>query len=223
MSYRASSAITAFIKAPYVVRRFTSLKDGVESPEASDGIGDMELAVLMNTEIFSRPGASYMGSVVATLKTATGQNDELLENGERLDEHLQAGTGSMGSQIGLILTRISSMHSEYISGYFRSTGENDFGYKYGTAYLYNGGFMYRVTSSIAVSAELNGRYAKRDEAYGAQLHNTGGSVVYLTPGLRWRLGPQVVLSTNLRVPVIERLNDEQDEGPVFVGEIGLRR
>jgi hypothetical protein len=221
-SYGLSKNITLFAKAPVIVRRLTSTSEGVDTRESASGIGDIELSAIAATEIISRPNSSYDVALVVGVKSPTGRN-EMEDAGERLDEHLQPGTGSWGGQVGAILSRTAMMYSAYASGYVRGTAENDHDYKYGTAYLYNAGFLYRATASWGLTAEINGRYASRDQLGGVNLHNTGGSVAYLTPGVRWLLTPLINVIVNVRVPIVQDLNDDQDEGVVIVGEIGLRR
>jgi hypothetical protein len=221
-SYGVSRNITLFAKAPIVVRRLTSTSEGVDTHESSSGLGDIEISAIAATGIISRPNSSYDIALVLGVKTPSGRN-EMEDAGERLDEHLQPGTGSWGGQAGAILSRTAMMYSAYASGYVRETAENDYEYKYGTAYLYNLGILYRASATWGLTAELNGRYASRDQLEGEDLHNTGGSVAYLTPGVRWLLTPLVNVIVNVRVPIVQDLNDDQDEGVVIVGEIGLRR
>ena len=221
-SYGVSNHITVFAKAPLVVRRLTTVTEGVEARESASGLGDVEVAAVLSHEIISRPNVSYDAALVVGVKTPRGRNG-VEEDGVRIDEHLQPGTGSWGGQIGAILSRTTMSLSAYASSYVRATAENDHDYLYGAAYLYNLGLLYRLSTTWGISAEMNGRYAARDQFAGEDLENTGGSVAYLTPGVRWLATPMINVILNVRVPVVQDLNDDQEEGVVVVGELGLRR
>jgi len=221
-SYGISNSVSVFARVPMIFRRLTTTTDDIDTRESSSGLGDLELSGVISHELISHPNSSYDIAVMVSVKTPTGRNS-LSEGGERLDEHLQPGTGSWGGQFGGILSRTATMYSAYASYYVRYTAENDFDYRYGTAYLYNFGLLYRATSTLALTTEVNGRYSKRDREEGLVQHDTGGGMAYLTPGARWLLSPRVNLIVNVRIPVIQKLNDDQDEGVVVVGEIGLRR
>jgi hypothetical protein len=221
-SYRVNRTLSFFAKLPMLFRHSTTVTNGVGETDVSSGLGDLEMSATLSRELISHPNSSCDGAIVLGLKTPTGRS-ALMKDGERIDEHLQPGTGSWGGQGGVILSRTTMKYSAYASGYIRTTAENDYGYRYGNAYLYNFGYLVRTGPLWALTAEINGRYAKRDKLSGAELHNTGGSVAYLTPGARFLVSPRVNLIVNVRIPVIQRLNDNQKEGIVVVGEIGLRR
>jgi len=43
------------------------------------------------------------------------------------------------------------------------------------------------------------------------LANSGGTVVYFSPGLRWRMVGGLDLRVQVQIPLIEQLKGEQDE------------
>jgi len=65
---------------------------------------------------------------------------------------------------------------------------------------------------VRLLVQLNGRTAERDrieaDTEGA---NTGGTVVYASPGLRWQTGFGIDVEGAVQIPMIESLYGIQDE------------
>jgi hypothetical protein len=151
------------------------------------------------------------------VKTPWGEND-LRENGERLDEHVQPGTGSTDWIAGVagvyVLDPVSSLFG---SLQYRGTGSNDFGYRYGSAALANFGYERKLGSTVDAVLELNGRDAAKDrvDADGELDPNTGGGVLYITPRVVINLGRGLVARVSAQVPAVTRLNGVQTERTVW--------
>jgi hypothetical protein len=160
-------------------------------------------------------------SALAGVKTPWGKND-LADGGERLDEHLQPGTGStdwFGGLSGLYL--LDARSSVFSSVQIRKTGENDFGYEYGDLTLANLGYERKLGKAADAALELNYRDAGRDriDAAGTLDPNTGGAVLYLTPRVLFDFGRGLVGRLAVQVPVYRDLNGEQTEKAV--ANVGL--
>ena len=127
LSYTLYDRVVAVARVPFTSRDMTA-PDGQTSQQ---GLSDPELYALVR--LWSSQFAPGMGrrawiSVLGGVKTAWGQNDAA-RGGERLDEHLQPGTGStdwFGGLSGVYL--FDSRSSFFGSVQYRRTGTNDFGY-----------------------------------------------------------------------------------------------
>jgi len=65
------------------------------------------------------------------VKTPWGEND-VVQGGERVDEHARPGTGSTDVYSSLAFLHLVDRRSAlFASASYRHTGENDFGYRYG--------------------------------------------------------------------------------------------
>ena len=70
----------------------------------------------------------------------------------------------------------------------------------------------RAQHGVRLLAQVNGRSAKRDRLEDRTLgENTGGTVVYLSPGARWQTGLGLDIEGAVQIPVVENLFGEQDE------------
>jgi hypothetical protein len=142
----------------------------------------------------------------------TGPNNRTDTGGERLDEHLQPGSGAWSGSAGLNLTLPGHQGTFLASVLGRLNGENDHGYRYGNAVLYNAGFYTPRRQGWSATVQANGRTAARDDlGEGVEGQHTGGTVVYLSPGLRWQSGFGVAVEGLVQIPVIESLYGIQDE------------
>ncbi len=219
-SYGLTNSLTIAAELPYSFKRIQEQRVDGASLSSSSGLGDAELSLAWSGPIARRKTNNWTIGFGATMKIPTGKND-LFQGGSRVDEHLQPGTGSYDWQVGSALTRISATTSWHLSAYVRTHGTNNFAYHYGDDFLYNLGWQRRVSSIIAATAQFNGRYASRDLQSGASVDNTGGSVVYFTPGIRLRVTPRASFVTNVQIPIYENLYGIQSEKAVLNTGVSL--
>ncbi len=195
------------------------ISSSAESSSAS-GLGDPEIYGIFR--LWSAPWKEGMGrsswvSVLAGVKTAWGENDASAD-GERLDEHVQPGTGSTDLFGGLSAVHLLDERSTiYGSLQYRSADRNDHGYRYGDSVLANVGYEHKLGSRWDAALELNGRDAARDEidADDEEDPDTGGTILFLQPRLLVHLGRNIVARLAVQVPVYDDLDGEQEEKSVF--------
>jgi len=178
------------------------------------GLGDMQIEGMWNNKISENLSRSYVLGVFLAVKAPTGANHKE-KDGIRLDEHGQPGTGSWDFNTGLGLTKINETNSGYITAFYRINGTNDYEYHFGNVYSFNVGGDYRPKPNYALAMAVNGRYASRDEEDAVRLPNTGGWVLYLTPGVRFDFQAALGIVANLQIPVYEDLFENQNENTVF--------
>ena len=219
-SYSFAERFVVVGRLPY------SSRDVTEAEEVTHGQG------LSDPEFYGlfRLWASNFGpglgrrawlSAVFGVKTPWGQND-LTQDGVRLDEHAQPGTGStdlFGGLSGLYL--FDEKSALFASAQYRGTGRNDFGYKYGDVTLANLAYERKWTEWLDSALELNFRHAGEDQvnSEGTLDPNTGGSILYLTPRLMVDLTHGLVARVSVQIPTWKDLNGIQTEKPVY--NVGL--
>jgi hypothetical protein len=162
----------------------------------------------------SSPAGSYVLGALMSIKAPTGSNNKVV-NGERQDDHAQCGTGTWDYKVGLGLAKVTNTYSGYTSLYYQLNGTNGFSFHYGNNFQFNVGAEYRPGLDFAVTGEINGRYARRDEEGREFLPNTGGLVWYFSPGILYNVLPVIGIIANVQLPLIQNLNEKQDEGEVF--------
>jgi hypothetical protein len=146
------------------------------------------------------------------VKTPWGEND-VEEDGVRLDEHAQPGTGAtnlFGRISGLYL--FDERSALFSSVQYTGTGRNEFGYKYGDAVFANLAYERKLSEVLDAVLELNYRFAERDQESADEADpNTGGTVLYVTPRLLVNVFGNVILRAGAQIPVLEDLYGVQDE------------
>jgi hypothetical protein len=212
LSYTFHERVVAVARVPFTSRELTD----PEGSRTRDGLSDPELYALVR--LWSSSFAPGMGrrawiSVLGGVKTSWGQNDAAQQGG-RLDEHLQPGTGStdwFGGLSGVYL--LNSRSSFFGSTQYRRTGTNSFGYKYGNIAMANAGYEHKLDKRFDGALELNFRNAGRDvlDGSGALDPNTGGALLYLSPKLIVDLSKGLVGRLAVQIPVADGLNGEQKE------------
>jgi hypothetical protein len=152
------------------------------------------------------------------VKTDWGVNDAS-RDGERLDEHVQPGTGSTDWFAGLSGSyQVNPRSAIFASAQYRKTGRNDFGYQYGRVQLLNLAYEHKLGGRWDAVLEANYRHAGRDEIDASKEldPDTGGSIMYLTPRLLFDAGRGWVVRASAQLPLSQSdLNGEQHEKSVY--------
>ena len=218
---------SVFARVPYSSRDLTEIEDGETEHQSASGLSDPE--IYAQVRLWSSPFEGDVGNrasiyFVGGVKTDWGEN-EASRGGERLDEHVQPGTGSTDWFMGLSASyQINPRSALFGSFQYRDTGRNDFGYQYGDISLINFAFERKLSARWDSALELNYRDADYDliDATNARDPDTGGSVLYLTPRILFDAGGGWVWRASAQIPVSESgLHGVQDEKPVL--NVGVTR
>lgn len=227
LAYGISDRFGVFARVPYSERDLTESEEGESEHIRHSGLADPEIygqAQLWSSGFNGEVGVRSSLFAVFGVKTNWGENDAA-HGSERLDEHVQPGTGSTDWFGGLSgsyqLDRRSVL---FASAQYRYTGHNDFGYRYGRITLLNLAYEHKLSPTWDAVIEANYRYAGRDQiaASGATDPDTGGSITYLTPRILFDAGGGWVLRASAQVPLSDSgLNGNQDEKTVV--NVGVTR
>jgi hypothetical protein len=224
LSYTFGERVVAVARIPWSSRHAGVTSGELDGASTSRDLADPELYALVRlwaSDFSGGLGRRTWISALGGVKTAWGKND-LTQGGERLDEHLQPGTGStdwFGGLSGLYL--LDSRSSLFGSVQYRRAGANDFDYRYGSSTLANFGYERKLGRIWDAAVELNFRAAGRDEidAEGILDPNTGGRLLYLSPRVIVDLWKGLVGRLAVQVPVYRDLNGDQRERAV--ANVGL--
>jgi hypothetical protein len=224
-AYTLGNRALLVARVPFAQRTLDErVGDEVEHSEAS-GLGDPEFSAqirLWSSPLNGDLGRRLSFSTTVGVKTNWGEND-IRKDGERLDEHVQPGTGSTDPFFGVsgyyLLNPKSSL---FASVQRRLPGSNDFGYQYGDISLLNFAYERKLSAKLDSVLELNYRYSGHDRVddMGTTDPNTGGRILYVTPRVLVNVGG-IVVRFAAQIPVSESLYGVQDEKPVY--NIGFTR
>jgi len=218
---------TISARIPYVERtniRESEVENGV--PEAhphgsSSGIGD---AVVLGQYRFWQNPEIADAAFMLGIKAPTGKRDNK-DAGVRLETEFQPGTGSWDYLFGVAVSKQSGANGMHASFLFNKTTEGTQDTTIGDAYLYNAAFTHRLfsehkhddTHSVSahghiewdVMLELNGETRSKNDIAGLDDEHSGGTVIFLSPGIRASYGNQFSTFVSAGIPVIQSLNGRQ--------------
>jgi hypothetical protein len=227
LAYGLSDLFGVFARVPYSERDLTETEDGESEQSHASGLADPEVygqARLWASELEGDVGVRTSVFAVVGVKTDWGDN-ETSQNGERLDEHVQPGTGSTDWFGGLSGSyQLNPRSAMFVSAQYRHTGRNDFGYRYGRITLFNLAYERKLSTRWDAVLEADYRHAGRDEVDSTGLTDadTGGTIAYLTPRILFDAGGGWVLRASAQVPMSQSgLNGEQEEKTVI--NVGLTK
>jgi hypothetical protein len=227
VAYGISDRFGVFARLPYSERDLTETEDGVSEHSHAKGLADPEIygqARLWNSAFEGDVGTRSSVFAILGVKTSWGENN-VSRNGERLDEHVQPGTGSTDWFAGFSGSyQVDPKSALFASVQYRNTGRNDEGYQYGRVALVNLAYEHKLGARWDGVIEANYRHAGFDEtdASGNTDPDTGGSITYITPRLLFSAGRGWVLRASAQIPLYQSgLHGEQSEKTVL--NLGVTR
>jgi hypothetical protein len=221
VAYGFSDRFGVFARLPYSQRDLTETKAGVSEHSHTSGLADPE--IYGQARLWSSPFEGDVGTrasvfAIFGVKTSWGQNN-VSRDGERLDEHVQPGTGSTDWFAGLSGSyQLNPTSALFASVQYRDTGRNDVGYRYGQVTLLNLAYEHKLGARWDGVIEANYRSSGYDQvdASGVTDPDTGGSITYLTPRLLFSAGSGWVLRASAQLPLYQSgLHGQQSEKTVL--------
>lgn len=234
MDYTVNRDWGVNLQLPYVVRNHSTLgtaSDGT-TPGANGGQYDSRTASLGDVKLIGR----YMGLLPARnlallfgLKLATGSHTETGTSTDPnnpgpvdIDRGLQPGTGTTDLILGATYVGSLTPTVNYmLQGLFQSALKASDGYRPGNGVNLNAGLRYTAWSSAQPQLQLNIRHALRDTGENADQVSTGGTLVYLSPGVNVPLNRQAAFYGYIQVPLYQDVNGVQ-LAPKYTASVGVR-
>jgi len=221
LAYGPRDWLGMFLRVPFSQRHLVEHEDSASERVSASGLADPEIygqLRLWSARFEGDVGTRAQVFLIAGVKTDWGANNER-RDGERLDEHVQPGTGSVDEFVGLAGSyQLNPTSALFASLQHRYTGRNDFGYAYGNATLVNIAFDRKLNDRWDVVIEANYRNAAHDEidAAGTRDPDTGGSITYLTPRVLFDAGRGWVARISVQLPLYQSgLSGYQEEEAVL--------
>lgn len=219
LAWDPTDTLSLSARLPYNEKHFSAM-GGADDPESGvfAGLGDLVLGArwaFFTDRVPAERSATWLTLSLGS-SINTGPN-ALEEDGIRIDEHEQPGSGSLGPFMGLQLglERGTTALSAHVDAQLRST--NASGYHYGDALRAGIGLRHEASLFHTIGFALEGRYADYDHDYavGALGENTGGTVVSFVPSLGLNLSSKLGLMFQAQLPVYQALFGDQTQGPDF--------
>lgn len=204
LKYGLSKRFMLMAIAPYTFNRIST----DEGAQTANGLGDPEVLAIAQLLQF---GGAWQLHGIAGGRIPLGASDQNDGAGERLDQHLQTGSGAWAGIFGLQLLHASGSLPLFFSASYQANSANDRDFAYGNIFRFNAAAQKGLAGALEVIAEVNGRVADYDDEAGELDANSGGTAVYFSPGLRLRLGGALSLRSQVQIPVLKDLHGVQNE------------
>ncbi len=213
--YGATSQTTLFGILPHIFKSVERDSGGIRQEDRTNGFGD--LTFLLRQTVYARDAVqrtSRLG-LIGGLEIPVGSED--------FSSH------STDFVLGGVYTLQTGRHefdADLLYNVNTEARDLDLGeeLQYDLAYelrLFPWQWPERGTpSQLYAVIEANGRSIERARSNGMELDDTGGTVVFLSPGIQW-VTQRIIYETSLQVPVIQNLNGSQVETD-FVATAGVR-
>lgn len=227
VAYGVSDRFDLSLRLPWVWR--DNIREGeIEDGEAeahghgnTDGLGD--LLLLANYQLFA--GRGFRAAVQGGVKMPTGATHES-DDGERLETEFQPGTGSWDFLVGGAISKTYGRFGFHANVLFDATSEGAQDTELGDALLYNAAVVFSPGAGHdhaghahhsmleeirwEFTFELNGEQRWRDRESGARERNSGGNVIYASPGIRAALG-RFSAFVSFGLPLVDDTNGFQSD------------
>jgi hypothetical protein len=222
--------VTAGLTVPYVhkVLRRTNPITSLRETLRSDGLGDATATAKYRFFQDAGPGETTEGAALFGLELPTGRADAA-EDGARLPQPLQPGSGSVDAILGAAFTRVDGRWQVNADAIGKLNSQAD-GYRFGNTYRADAGVQLRLhparytsfdQATVNLIAELNAVFAERDAEGGATVLDSGGLKVFATPGVQVIASDCVLLEAAVSIPVYRALHGSQLEES-FQTILGMR-
>lgn len=198
---------------------------------SADGLGDLTLVGAYR--FYRRDVArgttqlSFLGGLkLPTGATAlTGADLPQLTGtpGTRLPPTLQLGSGSVDGIVGLAAFQNLDRLSFYadVQGKLNTEGAQDFQAGNRLFYDVTVDYVLLPRRNLFLILELNGVHTGRAEQAGRTVEDSGGDLLFLSPGLQYLLIPPLILEGSVQVPLLRHPNGRQLV-PDYSVVVGLR-
>lgn len=226
--YRPFDALSLTATVPLMSKSIRTVGGGAEVTNSDlTGFSDIEVAGRYALWRSVQLGARRLQELAVTAGTTipTGSHDARDTGGGLIDPHGQLGTGGWGPFLGLayLLDQGDWLAFANVSGRLRTeaTYSDSTKYKFGDALLWSVHGQYRPIRSLALDLGVDGRYARKDKATGADgtiddaVVNTGGTVLSAAPGIYFNAFSGAWLFLRGQIPFYKSLYGEQDVLPSF--------
>ena len=211
-SYAFRPDVTGTLAVPYVNKRF-------ETPTRTfraDGLGDIQLNGKYTFFRKDAPFSRLQAAILGGLKFPTGSNSE--GPGITAAPPLQLGSGSVDGIVGSA-AGYTTMHWSFEGGLTYKINSEADNFRFGNVLTYDLYVAYQTYpdwptpefSQLNFSLELNGKTSEENEVNGRAVGTSGGTVVYISPGIQYILSGNLLVETGVQLPIVREFDRGQLE------------
>lgn len=234
LDYSVNSSWGVNVQVPYINRSHSTLGTASDGTTPGDGGGqyDSKTSNIGDIKVIGR----YQGftpqhnfGVLFGVKLPTGSHTEFGTSTDStspdpvaIDRGLQPGTGTTDLILGAYYADTLNKNWDYFAqGTFQAAINSKDEYKPGNGMNLNLGLRYTEFSSFTPQIQLNARHVEHDNGANADTVSTGGTLIYLSPGVVVPVSQQASLYGFVQLPVYQNVSGVQ-LAPRYTASVGAR-
>jgi hypothetical protein len=217
------------VQLPYIHRSHSTLGTGTDGSVPADGAYDSQTSNLGDVKVIGR----YQGfteqhniGLMAGIKLPTGSHTltAVAVDGTtvRIDPGLQPGTGTTDLILGAYTFDALNKNWDYFAqATVQSALNSKDDFRPGTGYNVNVGLRYLGLNRVTPQLQLNARYVQHDTGAIADTISTGGTLVYLSPGVVVPVTEKTSIYGFVQLPIYQDVRGVQLT-PKYTASVGAR-
>jgi hypothetical protein len=230
LDYNQGSSWGVSLIVPYINRTHSTLGINTDGVNPGDGAYDSSASGVGDARVLGRYYGFSAGNNFGLqfgLKFATGQTSQVgNDRVTPVDPGLQLGTGTTDAILGVYyFDNLNQNWDYFVQGQFqsalKSSTMNGLSYRPGDSVNLTGGLRYHGFESLTPMVQINARKVQTDSGDAADTYATGGTLVYLTPGLVMPISQTVSVYSNLQLPIYQDVKGIQ-LSPKSIFSVGAR-
>lgn len=227
LGYGVSRDLALFGMLPYVDKRLDMRMGGQGITRSAAGFGDLTVLARHTAFESNAPGRTLRIAPFVGIKAPTGEDDARDRRG-RLPQPVQPGTGSWDVLGGAVLTW-QTLEFEIDGQLSYRANREARGFEAGDVVELDGSLQYRlwprsvgagVPAFLYGVIEANLVHAAKDRVDGHEDPNSGGTTLFITPGLQY-VTRKWIVEAGVQIPVSQNLNGTALAND-YVATVGLR-
>lgn len=209
--YAAHAGWGVSVAVPYLRRRHSHVDTASSATEAWEfsGVGDAQVLGRY------RPASdtSVPWGFVAGLKLPTGDIDRSNSDGVRAERSLQPGSGTTDAIAGVYHTTLMLVGDRPVNRFLQARVQAPVnaraGYRPGDQFSFNAGATWPAGLRLSAMLQLNALVKQRDRGPEAEPEESGGSFLWLSPGLGYSPNRRIRLYGFVQLPLYQHVNGVQ--------------
>ncbi|KAB2642370.1 MAG: TonB-dependent receptor [Verrucomicrobia bacterium] len=218
LAYVINPDWSAVLQVPFIVRDHATYGEDHASYDSSStsSIGDMNLVAS-----YQGFGASHKLGVKFGLSLPTGAFTDTFRSGAPLDRGLQAGVGTTGVIAGVYYHDLLTKDWGYFGEATTQAALNyRSDYQPGSAEKLSIGLRFTGIERITPQLQVNAKISARDLGGQSDHFNSGGTLVYLSPGVTVDLTKTLSSYAFVQLPLYQNVNGYQ-LAPTWILSVGI--
>ena len=212
LGYGVTGDFALFGMLPWFDKRLDMRMDGQAISRDQSGIGDLTMLARYTAYQYDAPGRTLRIAPFLGVKAPTGEDDARDGLG-RLPPPLQPGSGSWDALGGVVLT-YQTLDFQLDSQMSYKANREANGFQAGNLWQVDGSLQYRllprslgagVPAFLYGVLEANLVHAAKDRNGGISDPNSGGTTLFITPGLQY-VTRKWIVEAGVQIPVHQQLN-----------------